>query len=59
MIMDIIDISDDHSEIEDKKDLLCVYPPEIAGRIPVYLKDLDCLEEGELINDQIISKLLD
>ena len=40
-ISSITDISDDHSEIEDEKNLLCVYPPEIAGRIPVYLKDLD------------------
>ena len=55
--MDTIDITDDNSAIEVRKDLMCDYPPEIAGRIPIHFEDLHCLEEGKWLNDQIISKL--
>ena len=47
-----------HSLImEYQKDLLCRYPPNAAGRVPVYIRDIETLEEETFINDQIISKI--
>ena len=52
---EVIDIVDD-SSVEQRDDLLCVYPPNDIGGIPIYFEDLDCLRQPEWLTDQIISK---
>ena len=47
------------SDIEDdqdhRKDMLCEYPPNIEGRVPICIDDFKSLEEETFLNDQIIS----
>ena len=52
---DVVKIVGDCS-VEVRDDLLCTYPPDDVGGIPIYFKDLDCLVEPEWLTDQIISK---
>jgi len=51
---EVIDIVDD-SSVEQRDDLLCVYPPNDIGGIPIYFEDLDCLRQPEWLTDQIIN----
>ena len=54
---DVIDITDDSQPFKSSRSLLCTYPPDGSGGIPIFSEDLECLKDEKWLTDQIIGEL--